>query len=331
MEFPLLFSLRNKNFHKWSIKVTQECEIVRTYGPEFGPQTTSVHKIVVGTNETTPYQQACADAMSMFRKQTVEGYSETRSNKPFLPLPMLSYFFDKNSSLIMYPAFVQPMLTGVRMITTFDENDQFLFLNRTGKSFETDNIEKHLDFLKTVSLWLDGELFSNSEYHVYDIIPKNDIHMSFHERHDALRHLSKKFPDKIKWVPTYVVQNADEVIRHHNDFVQQGYEGVMIRNRDGPYVHRRSYDLQKYKNFIDDEFVIVDVKEATDAGTAILQCKTNDGSCFWVRSKGTKEYHAQLLRDKEHILYKRLTVRYQNMTDKNIPRFPLGIVIREYN
>lgn len=365
MELPLLYSFKNNKFRIWSIKVTPECEIVRTYGQEDGVQTVSVQKITSGKNigkknETTPYEQACAGAMSMFRKQKVTaGYSEIRSKEPVLPLPMLAHSFDKRSHRITYPAFVQPKIDGVRMITAFNENGEFVFLSRTGKSFGAlkGAFEKHLGFLKSPSivLWLDGELFSSTltfeeivstvrneqtpdpkmfdqlEYHVYDIIPENND-MSFHERHEALRQLSQKFSDKIKRVPTYVVHNADEVIRHHDNFVKQGYEGVMIRNRDGPYVYKRSYDLQKYKNFRDDEFVIVDIKEAigNDAGTAILQCKTNNGSYFWVRPRGSKEYRAELLRNKEHILYKLLTVRYQNLTDKNIPRFPVGTTIRDY-
>lgn len=366
MDLPLLYSFKNKKFRVWSVKVTPECEIVRTYGQEHGVQTVSVQKVKSGKNigkknETTPYEQACADAMSMFRKQKINaGYTESRSTDPELPLPMLAHMFDKNSRRIQYPAFVQPKIDGVRMITTFNENGQFLFLSRTGKPFGALNgtFEKHLGFLKACSglfLWLDGELFSSTltfeeivstvrnehtpdperfdklEYHVYDIIPENK-ETPFYERHETLRQLSQKFPSKIKWVPAYEVCNATEVTRHHNEFVQQGYEGVMIRNRHGPYVHKRSYDLQKYKNFRDDEFVIVDVKEATgnDTGTAILQCKTNDGSYFWVRPRGSREYRAELLRNKERILYKLLTVRYQNLTDKNIPRFPVGIIIRDF-
>jgi len=367
MDFPLLYSFKNDKFHTWSIKVTlEECEIVRTYGQEHGTQTVSVHKV------NTYYQQACADAMSMFRKQKViEGYSEYRSKESradALPslLPMRSHVF-KNSHRIKYPAFVQPKLfDGVRMLTTFDENSgQFLFVNRTGTFLKTLNgtsFETHLGFLKSnTGLWLDGELCSSTltfeeitnivnetstgpeklfdtlEYHVYDIVPAaSSSVVAFHERHETLRHLSQQFPDKIKRVPTYEVQNADEVTRHHNEFVQQGYDGVMVRNRDGPYVHgRRSYDLQTYKNFRDEEFVIADIKEANkdikdDTGnkTAILQCRTNDGSCFWVRYRGSIRANL-LLRDKEHLLYKRLTVRYQHLTDKNIPRFPVGIVIRE--
>jgi DNA ligase-1 len=340
MDFPLLFSFKNNKFHTWSIKATLENEIVRTYGQEHGTQTVSVHK-VFKKNKNTHYQQACADAMSMFRKQKViEGYSEYRSKEITGVLsPMRSHVFE-NSHRIKYPAFVQPKLfDGVRMLTTFD-NGEFLFVNRslrTGlRTFFKTFFETNLAFLKSNStLWLDGEfcsstltfeeitnivfnstgpekLFDTLEYHVYDIVPADNSSVAFHERHETLRHLSQQFPDKIKWVPTYEVQNADEVTRHHNEFVQQGYDGVMVRNRDGPYVHgRRSYDLQTYKNFRDEEFVIADIND----DTGFLQCKTNDGSRFWVRPRGNL-----LLRD-----HKRVTVRYQHLTDKNIPRFPVGI------
>eukprot|EP00959_Pyramimonas_sp_CCMP1952_P188727 3947369-Pyramimonas_sp.AAC.1 len=104
----------------------------------------------------------------------------------------------------------------------------------------------------------------------------------------------------------------------------------MIRNKKGQYSPTRSIDLQKFKNFEELEFVIVDVKEATgnDKGTAIIQCQADNGELFWVRPKGSREYRASLL--ESQIIDKLLTVRYQNLTEKGIPRFPVGIVIRDY-
>lgn len=366
MDFPLLYSYKNNQFRVWSIRVSDECEIIRTYGVEHGNQTVSVKKITAGKNlgkknETTPFEQACAEATSMFEKQkTTAGYRETRSKEPMVPTPMLAHAFDKSAHRVVYPAFVQPKLDGVRMITCFDPSrGDVVFMSRTGKPLDALKPVFGPDLARLLvtrpGLWLDGEVYSRDltfeeivsavrneqnpdpntlhklEYHVYDVITDRP-ESPFHERHMAVQEVLKNTPNWIQSVPTYSVSSADEVLRHHDEFVQQGYEGVMIRNRDGPYVYKRSYDLQKFKNFRDDEFVITDVKEATgnDAGTAIIQCKTEDGQCFWVRPRGTREYRAELLRRKKYVLYKQLTVRYQNLTDKNIPRFPVGITIRDY-
>jgi DNA ligase-1 len=366
MDLPILYSYKNNQFRVWSVRVTDDCEIIRTYGLEHGNQTVSVKKITAGKNigkknETTPFQQACADARSMFLKQTtIAGYRETRSKEPVLPSPMLAHAFDKCGHRIVYPAFVQPKIDGVRMITNVNEHGNVVFMSRTGKPLHALRPVFESDIkgvLFKPNLWLDGELYSREltfedivsavrneqtpdttllnklEYHVYDMIDTEQPESPFHQRHTRLSQWNFRSLSWIKLVPTYSVDSAEEVLRHHDEFVQQGYEGVMVRNREGPYMYqKRSYDLQKYKNFRDDEFVITDVKEATgnDAGTAILQCKTEDGLYFWVRPRGTKEYRAELLRDKDRLLYKLLTVRYQNLTDKNIPRFPVGIVIRDY-
>ena len=84
------------------------------------------------------------------------------------------------------------------------------------------------------------------------------------------------------------------------------------------------------KKFEELEFAIVDVREATgnDKGTAIIQCQADNGELFWVRPKGSREYRASLL--ESQIIDKLLTVRYQNLTEKGIPRFPVGIAIRDY-
>ena len=128
------------------------------------------------------------------------------------------------------------------------------------------------------------------------------------------------------------MQDKESVYDMHDRYVSDGYEGVMIRNLDGKYKSSRSYNLQKYKHFVDHEYTIVDVKEAvgTDSGTAIIQWENCDQNVFWVRPRGSREYRARLLKDQQKIIGKQLTVRYQNLTEKGIPRFPVGIAVRDY-
>ena len=128
------------------------------------------------------------------------------------------------------------------------------------------------------------------------------------------------------------VESKDDIYVMHDRYVSERYEGIMIRNKKGVYKSSRSYDLQKYKYFVDHEFEITDVKEAvgSDAGTAIMQCKTNDAVFFWVRPKGSREYRTKLLKASTSLVGKTLTVRYQNLTDKGVPRFPVGVAIRDY-
>ena len=118
----------------------------------------------------------------------------------------------------------------------------------------------------------------------------------------------------------------------HNTWVADAYEGLMLRNKQGPYEHSRSRHLQKYKEFEDDEFEIVGFKEGVgnDKGTIVFKCVTKEGISFDCRPRGTVEYRKELFEDGENLIGKPLTVRYQGYGSQGAPRFGVGISIRDY-
>lgn len=366
--FPTLYKPNKAGkFQTWNIHVFQQSDtlslIVREYGLEGGSMNKSVKEISKGknigkSNETSVFEQACAEASSVFRKQS-ETYSTTK-NAPVTttttPKPMLAHTFDKQSHKIRYPAFAQPKLDGVRMIAYVDKGtNKVTCLSRTGKEYTSDSLQyvtEALLKLKNVNaqnFWFDGELYSENltfeeivgicrntlrpnaevykklEYHVYDFILETPE--TFTDRLALLNQIPTK--GVVQRVLTTTVESIEDVRTKHDAFVELGYEGIMVRNKLGLYVQNRSYDLQKFKNFQDQEFRITDVKEAVgnDKGTAILQCQTND-HLFWVRPRGSREYRTSLL--ESQVVGKWLTVRFQNWTEKGIPRFPVGLTIRDY-
>ena len=75
----------------------------------------------------------------------------------------------------------------------------------------------------------------------------------------------------------------------------------------------------------------MDVKEGTgrEKGTAIWICKTGEQH-FSVKPEGTLEKRREYLVEKEKYIGKQLTVRFQNLTAIGVPRFPVGVVVRDY-
>lgn len=346
---PLVFEPLYSDNRVWYLRVTSDCVIIRKYGVIDGALTTSVKKITAGKNigkknETSPFEQACLEAKALFKKQLESGYStEPGVQKSEIPKPMLAHGYDKQAHKITFPAMVQPKLDGVRMLLGPDGT----CLSRTGKKFSAE-VLGHIS-AECRDCWLDGELYSdeltfeeivsacrkqsgapnkNIHYHVYDIV---DPKKPFCDRLFDLKELVKglRFTHIVK---TLNVNTPEQVLEYHDEFVQEGYEGIMIRNKNSKYEQKRSYGLQKFKNFQDDEFLISDIKEATgnDAGTAIVQCKNTQGNTFWVRPRGTREYRAEILKQKDLFLGQLLTVRFQNLTEKGVPRFPVGIAVRNY-
>tara|TARA_Y100001938_G_C8079462_1_gene428175 strand:- start:475 stop:1701 length:1227 start_codon:yes stop_codon:yes gene_type:complete len=134
-------------------------------------------------------------------------------------------------------------------------------------------------------------------------------------------------------IETLKIQSESEVYEMYDMFMRSGAEGIMIRNADGLYkLNHRSADLQKYKQFKDSEYKIIDFTEGSnnEKNAVVWVCETKDGYIFNVRPKGTIEGRRILFELGDKNIGKMLTVRYQELTDDGIPRFPVGISIRDY-
>jgi len=126
---------------------------------------------------------------------------------------------------------------------------------------------------------------------------------------------------------------SEDVKRLHADYVAEGYEGLILRNKAGLYtVDHRSKDLQKYKEFLDEEFVVTGftVGVGVEAGCVLWTCQTAEGKEFSCRPKGTHESRQEAVATAAAQIGKKLTVRFQEWTDDKKPRFPVGLAIRDY-
>ena len=268
---------------------------------------------------------------------------------------MLAREYDVSKGVGFFPCIVQPKLDGVRMLAS-----RSFMISRQGNSFG------HLDpvfgpdlhLVGDDDVVLDGELFakgigfqkivslvkksdpsaaadSQLAFHVYDVILSRLPKATFAERESYLRHLfaTKPFSHRIVFVRSSVARGPDDVETALDKYVSMGYEGVMLRNPASPYESgKRSDGLQKYKRFKDGEFEIVGFVEASgkDAGTVVFECSTASGARFRVRPTGTLAERRTLLRIAPDLIGKLLTVKYQELTDGDVPRFPVAVGIRDY-
>jgi len=315
-------------------------------------------------NETTALQQAEKEAKSKWTKQKKKGYVESLEDAQSGAVdaiveggivPMLAHSYEKHPHKIQFPCFGQPKLDGIRC-TAIIENGKCTLWTRTRKQITgVPHIIVQLEetYANTPHLVLDGELYNHAlknefekivsfvrqttpkhgheivEYHVYDVA-KDGI--SFKTRFMNRVEPSVQIPVQYVW--TTIIKNADDVKSYHDAMVAEGYEGVMLRNMDSMYKHGRSYDLQKVKMFQDAEFEIIGVEEGRGklAGRiGAFVCKMEDGQTFKAKMSGTMESLVQYLEDPSTWQGKKLTVKYQELTGKNgVPRFPVGVVVRDY-
>lgn len=135
----------------------------------------------------------------------------------------------------------------------------------------------------------------------------------------------------IKFIPYKLAFSEEEMKAAHKDAVARGFEGIMIRNADGVNESgKRSADLQKYKEFLDSEFVILDVEANKDDGSAFLVQNDLNEETFSV-TLGSMAQRAEFLANKDLYIGKLITVQYQaRYKDTLKPQFPTGKAIRDY-
>ena len=367
MSLPTLYcKSKTGKTQVWNIQVIGSTIRV-SYGYQDGAVTVNEKTITAGKNigkknETTPEQQATSEARSTWDKKKTGGYAESLDDA-HVPgvadaaavaaheaiLPMLAHDYHKRGKDIKFPCFVQPKLDGVRCI--FKNG---VLTSRQGKVFP--NMEHITQDLKDVDLVLDGELYSNTlnfqqfvglvrkkkhndaekqllrqvKFHVYDCV--ND--KPFSERNESINNLfSKRLYAFSEPLLTEECKIKEDLKKFHDKYVAEGKEGLIIRNKDGLYqLAARSKDLQKYKEFEDAEYKVTGFTdgEGSEKGLVIWICETSAGKSFHVRPRGTHEARAEIFNEAKDYVGKSLTVRYQELTEEGIPRFPVGIAFRDY-
>lgn len=145
-------------------------------------------------------------------------------------------------------------------------------------------------------------------------------------------------------VPTQVAMSHQEILQQHDRHVADGYEGIMIKKvSNGSQSNSKLYieslykpgkcnHILKYKQFKDEEVIVVDVtdSEGTEKGAALLIVQDSRGNTFPIRMRGDLERRREWFLRQDLVLGKEVTIRYQELSIYGVPRFPVGIAIRDY-
>jgi len=323
-------------------------------------------------NETTVKEQAELEAEAKWKKQFDKGYMDSREAAEFgesklAVVPMLAQSYDKHPNKIKFPCYTQPKLDGIRCLAVCDPDAMTVKLySRKGKSITSmAHIEKALksQVLPRLSsvVTLDGELYNHElksefekivskvrkeepsegceliQYHIYDVVDtEKEQKARFFMMDNVIFEMPEDHSDDnpLQMVALDLAVTSREAKINFHSYLDNGYEGAMLRNVDSFYETKRSYNLQKYKVFDDAEFKIVGIEEGRGKlqGHAAAFVLTNEeGSEFKAKLDGSQDFLKQCFED--HSLWegKLLTVQYQGLTSKErVPRFPVGKAIRDY-
>ena len=181
------------------------------------------------------------------------------------------------------------------------------------------------------------------EYYVYDIMIPN---MKFSDRLEILKQVKQEldltFDPNREWikgelqmqmVPQEKVSGYDNIMKLHNQYVSEGWEGVVCRNPDKDYgFGKRTNDMLKFKMYKDDEFVITGY-ELGLRGTEdmVFICETEDGIEFKAKPWGDRALKEEYIENfKTKCLGKMATVKYFYLSDEGTPLQPSVKCIRDY-
>lgn len=291
-----------------------------------------------------------------------------------------------------FPVSVMPKYDGIRALSRCLGGKEIQMRSRKNNMFGaplTHIKEELLRFLTylPVNSELDGELYSFDmgfnelsgvirtektkhkkhdmvKYYIFDIIESQRL--CWEERYKLLVYAFKNYikdgnpHNYIRIVQTYNALNEKDIITHHNKFVTNGYEGVIIRKYgciemkdaccDGGmdidelckkckrkwnlviYRSGRTNAMLKYKEFIDEEVTIIGFErgKGTEDGAVEYIVRDPRDNEFKIRPRGSIDERRKLYKKRESLLGLPYTIRYQELSEKGVPRFPVGIAIRNY-
>lgn len=317
-------------------------------------------KNVGRSNETDLAHQAMLEMTSEIQKKKDRGYFNTIENidtfektKPMLAIKHedAKYDFKKNTY------FSQPKLDGIRCIARRDG-----LWSRAGKEIvAVPHIMEELKvfFQSHPDAILDGELYNHQlrddfntitslvrktkptnedlvesallvQYHVYDMVELPNVeeiygdHVMFIDRWQWF--YNQGFFDVVRPVETRIINSLEDMDARYGEYLEAGYEGQMIRVNALYEQDKRSKSLIKRKEFLTDEFEVVEVLEGQGNWQGCVKhfvLKLNSEKNFQAGVRGTMDMLREMWNKQEKPDW--VTLRYFTPTPDGVPRFPVVV------
>ena len=301
-------------------------------------------------NATTPEEQALLEIESNYKNKLSRDYHKdiNKIDKPKIFKPMLARGY--TDTKLNFPVFSQPKLDGIRCIATKDG-----LFSRNGKPIlSCPHIHKELLplFEEDFDLIFDGELYNHDykddfnkiisltrktkpteediaeaakhiQYHIYDFPSKSEL--TFGKRFIALNYaLMNTDTNILRVVETRTCRVDKDLDLCYTNYLNDGYEGQMIRDPKSKYEQKRSKGLVKRKEDKSEEFILIDILEGQGnyAGVAkIAILEDIKGKQFSAGIAGTQEFNKKLLKEKDQYRKTLTTVVFFDYTPDGVPRF----------
>ena len=279
--------------------------------------------------------------------------------KPMLAYPVSDKPIDYNK-----PTFIQPKLDGVRCVIQYNKlncgEHEVVAYSRTGKQWKNIAhicVQLKPFFAKYPNVILDGELYNHDlkdnfekiislvrktkptaedrvesaemvQFHCYDII---DETITFEERKIFItRHVPHN--NHVKHVSTMYCASDYDSKEIHKVNLDCGFEGSILRTND-VYKCGRSWNLRKFKDFHDDEALLLDWVEGKGKRKGTIgkfMAQDSEGNVFGMPVMDKFDYLQNNFEEMKTWVGKLATFTYFERTNANSYRHPLFKCIRDY-
>jgi len=272
----------------------------------------------------------------------------------------LAYPLEEKRLLKWRPPFiVQPKLDGERCRVLVNQDGTITLLSSEGNPIHSlphitaslENIHRSL-----AGLELDGELyihgsplesihsvistrvglhplFEDVKLHVFDLVDEASPQALRTQRLEALRLTLPS--DCVEVVPFKLADSFDQIMDCLEWSLEEGFEGVIVRNIEAPYLRRRSVWMMKFKPKKEDIYQIlgftqeISIHNQPKQAIGALICRAHEGEeTFHVGTGFTREQRFDLWKQRYELQYKHVRVRYQHLTSaRGVPRSSVFVEI----
>ena len=251
---------------------------------------------------------------------------------------------------------VEPKLDGIRCFAIVENGEAHLYA-RSGKIISNFDATIGSELSKLPDGCYDGEIMGEdfislmrqayrkenvitdgTYLSLFDYIPMSEwksrkSEMSCRDRYTALYDslMSAGVLNYLKCIPRYIVPaDYDAIKGWHDDFVQQGHEGAMVKDLNAPYKFGRGPEVMKLKAFHDVDLKIERLLEGTGRHSGKLGSVVVNyhGVQVQVGSGFSDSLRETIWNDPESFVGRMIEVRYQEVTPDGSLRFPTFVCFR---
>jgi len=204
-------------------------------------------------------------------------------------------------------------------------------------------------------------LNSTMVYHIFDMVESEFL--PFNKRYELLFRAFEEFvkdgndSSQICIVNKFLANTHEEVVKFHDIFVNEyEAEGAVIKKicseetwkryisneqltnkeqkelKESRYQSRRCNSMYKLKDFSDEEGTIIngEIAKGTQEGCVVFQVESPTGKIFNIGSmKGIElEERRRMANNISNLIGKKITYRYQELSDEGIPQHPVCMGLR---